>query len=134
MKTSPALTAAALVLMAAALTSCGSDDPAVCGSANDLKASIEDLPPADITSADAVADLKAALQDVKSDVDTVKADAEAEFSTQLGAVDSAYTALSTAVDGAQADPSPATLTAAGAALSTFVTDAKALVSAVESTC
>ena len=134
MKTSPALTAAALVLMAAALTSCGSDDPAVCGSANDLKASIEDLPPADITSSDALTELKSGLETVKSDFDTVKADAKTEFSSELGAVDSAYTALTTAVGDAQADPNAATLTAAGSALATFVSDVQALVSAVESTC
>ena len=118
MKISPALASAAL-LLSAALAGCGGDEPAVCGSVDDLKASIEDVRSIDIESPDALTQLETGLETVKSDFDTVKADAKTELSSELGTVDSAYTAVTTAVEDAVAGPSQATLSAAGAALSAF---------------
>jgi len=133
MKTSLALTTCAL-LLGVAVAACGSDEPAVCGSVDDLKASIEDLRSIDVTSGDTLAELENGLATVRSDVDTVKADAKTEYSSELGAVETTYANLTTAVDDARTSPSETTLTAARSAQSAFGSDVDALVSSVEATC
>ena len=53
------------------------------------QASIEDLRSIDIESPDALTELETGLETVKTDFDTVKADAKTEFASELGTVDSA---------------------------------------------
>jgi hypothetical protein len=130
---SVALTIATLML-AASLAACGGDKPAVCGSVDNLKSSVDDVKDIDVTSSGAVSDLQTGLTSVESDLTAVKADAKSEFSTQIQAVLQSLSALKTSVDAAKANPTAATLSTAGAALSAFDTGVEALVSDIKSTC
>ena len=132
MKTAIAVTT---LILALPLAACGGEDkPAVCGSVNDLTSSIKDVKDVEVTNSDALTDLKTALTAVESDFADVKADAKAEFSAPVDAVQSSLAALKTSVEQAQAAPSAATLAAAGSALSALVTEVQKLIDDVKSTC
>ena len=133
MKPPITLTMAALVL-SASLVGCGEDKPAVCGSVDNLKTSVNDLKDIDVTSSSAVSDLESGLTTIRADLDDVKTDAKSEFSPQIEAVDTSYAAVKTSVDAAKADPSATTLAAAGTAVSAFGTDVETLISDIQSTC
>ncbi len=122
------------LMLAGSLAACGEDTPAVCGSVDDLKSSIQKIKDIDLTSSGALSDLESGLKAIKSDLDAVASDAKAQFSTQVDTVEASYGKLETSVEAAVATPAAATLAAAGTALSTFGTDAKKLVSDVQSTC
>ena len=77
MKRSLAVAAATLVLTAS-LAACGNDKPAVCGSVDNLRTSVDDLKNVDVTSSGAVSDLPTALTSVENNVATVKSDAKSE--------------------------------------------------------
>ena len=128
-----ALTMVAL-LLGALLAACGGDDPAVCGSVDNLKSSVDDVKDIDVSSSGAVSDLQSGLAGVESDLADVKADAKSEFSSQLQAVQQSLTALKTSTNAAKADPTAATLSTARAALSAFGTGVETLVSDIQSTC
>ena len=132
MKPSIALTAATLVL--ASLVACGEDKPAVCGSVDSLKTSVNNVKNIDVTSSSGVSDLQSGLTTVKSDLAAVKADAKAEFSSEIETVDKTFAALETSVEAAKAAPSASTLAAAGSALSALGTSVETLISNVQSTC
>ena len=72
------------------------DDPAVCGSVNDLKASVESAKDIDLTRTDGVDDLKSAIGDVEDDLAQVRTDAKSQFSSQLDAVDASWANPTTA--------------------------------------
>ena len=104
------------LLLGASLVACGGKDkPAVCGSVDTLKSSITDLKNIDITSSGAVSSLQSQLTTVKSDFDQVKTDAKSQFSTQIDAVDGAYTTLVSTANTAKSSPSAANLAALAAA-------------------
>jgi hypothetical protein len=125
--------AATCILMSVFVAACGGDEP-VCNSVNDLKSSIQDLGDIDITSSGALAELQSGLTAIKSDFDQVRTDAKSEFASGIEAVDAAYSAVKTAVAAATADPTAATIQAAGSALSNFGTEVEALVNDIQSTC
>jgi len=131
MKTAIALTALVLALP---LSACSEDEPAVCGSVDELQASAEDVRDVDITASDDLTDLQSALQAVESDFADVKTDAEAEFSAPVDAVESSLAALRTSVEAAESTPTPETLAAAASALSDLGTEVQTLVDDVTSTC
>ena len=133
LRRSVALTIATLIL-GASLVACGGDKPAVCDSVDNLKSSVDDVKDIDVTSSGAVSDLQSGLTSIDSDLATVKADAKAEFSSQIQAVQQSFAALKTSVDAAKAAPTAATLSAAGAALSAFDTGVETLISDIQSTC
>ncbi len=120
--------------LATPLAACSEDEPAVCSSADSLKASVDDVQDIDVSSSTALSDLESGLTAIGSDLSDVKADAKAEFSTQVDAVQTSYDALTASVDSAKASASAATLTAARTALSTFNTDVQTLVTDVKETC
>ena len=123
------------MLLAASLAACGGDDkPAVCGSVDDLKSSVQSVKDVDVTTSSGLSDLESALTTVKDDLASVKADATSEFSSQIDTVETSYSALTSTVDKAKTSPSATTLSATASALSTFNTDAQSLISDVESTC
>jgi hypothetical protein len=133
-KTAIPLSLAALVLSGSLVACGGSDKPAVCGSVDDLRSSVSALKDIKLTSSGAVGRLQTSLDTIKSNVETVKADAKTQFSTQLDALDSSYTALKAAADTARSAPSVATFAAAATALSTFSSAAQTLVSDIQATC
>jgi hypothetical protein len=126
--------AASTVLLGFLVAGCGADDPAVCGSVNDLKTSFDGLKDIDVTSSGALSELQTGLTSLKSDFDQVKTDAKSEFASGIDAVDSAYEAVKTAVAAATDDPTAATIGAAATGLSSLATAVQALVKDIQATC
>ena len=132
MKLIPTIIAA--LSISASLAACSEDPPAVCGSADDLRASVADVKEIDLASSSSLSDLQAALTAVGDDVAAVRSDAAEEFASQIDAVEASYAELTSTVESAQAGISADLLTAAGEALATFGTDVDTLVEDVEATC
>jgi hypothetical protein len=126
--------AAATVLLGVLVAGCGADDPAVCGSVNDLKSSFDSLKDIDVTSSGALSELQTGLATLKGDFDQVKSDAKSEFASGIDAVESAYDAVKTAVSAATDDPTAATIGAAATALSSLATAVQGLVTDIQATC
>jgi hypothetical protein len=127
-------TIVATFALSASLAACSEDEPAVCSSVDSLKASVDDVQGIDVSSSTALSDLESGLIAVGSDLSDLKADAKAEFSTQVDTVQASYDALTASVDAAKASASAATLSAAGTALSAFGTDVQTLITDVKDTC
>jgi hypothetical protein len=117
-----------------ALVACGEDTPAVCGSAEQLQSSFDDLKDIDVAAAGGLDEFKSQFETVDGDLDQLTNDAKSEFSSQVEAVTTTWEALGTSVQAATADPSADTLAATGTALSAFSTEVQALISDVKSTC
>ena len=128
------LTAAGFVMSSAALVACGEDTPAVCGSAEQLQSSFDDLKDIDVAAAGGLDEFKSQFETVDGDLDQLTNDAKSEFSEQVESVATTWEALGTSVEAATADPSADTLAAATTALSAFTTEVQALISDVKSTC
>ena len=62
----PIALAVSTLMLATSLTACGEGTPAVCGSVDDLKASVKKVQDIDLTSSGAPSDLKTGLKAVKS--------------------------------------------------------------------
>ena len=116
------------------VSGCGADDPAVCGSVNDLKSSFDGLKDIDVTSSGALSELQTGLTTLKGDFDQVRTDAKSEFASGIDAVETAYDAVKTAVTAATDDPTAATIGAAATALSSLATEVQALVTDIQATC
>ena len=129
-----ALTAASLVMSSAALVACGDDEPAVCGSAEQLQSSFDDLKDIDLTETNGLDEFKSELETIDGDLNQLANDAKSEFSSQVDAVTSSFEALGASVQAATADPTADTLAVAKTAMSEFSTAVQALISDVESTC
>ena len=93
------MTAAGFVMSSAALVACGEDTPAVCGSADQLQSSFDDLKDIDVTEDNGLDEFKSQLETVDGDLDQLTNDAKSEFSTQVDAVTATFEAL-----GASAKP------------------------------
>jgi len=123
------------LLLTMSLAACGGEDePAICNSSSDLRSSVKDLKKVDIGSGTALADLKSAVKAIRSKFAAVKADAEAEYSDQVNAIESGYAALKTSIQAATSSTSAATLATVGAAVSALATDVQALTTDVQKTC
>jgi hypothetical protein len=130
--TRPFAFAAAVLLVGSGLAGC-SDQPAVCDAVDELQASVGNLEDLSI-SENGVGAISDSLSAIKTDLRQVKAEAEAEYATQVDAVDAGIAELTSSVDTAQQGPTAATLGAVGAAVSGLVDDVTALVEDVSSTC
>src|SRR5688572_22340065 len=128
------LAAASLVMSSAALVGCGEDTPAVCGSADQLQSSFDELKDIDVAQDNGLDEFKSQLETVDGDLDQLTNDAKSEFAPQVEGVATTWEALGTSVQAATADPSADTLAAASTALSAFSTEVQALISDVKSTC
>jgi hypothetical protein len=126
--------AAVTLVLGLLVSGCGADDPAVCGSVNDLKSSYDSLKDIDVTSSGALSELQTGLTTLKGDFDQVKSDAKSEFASGIDAVESAYDAVKTAVSAATDDPTAATIGAAATALSSLATAVQGLVTDIQATC
>ena len=122
------------LILALPLAACSEDEPAVCGSVDDLQASVDDVQDIDVSDSTALTDLESGLTAIGDDLAAVKADAESEFSEPVDVVQTSFTDLQSSVEAATADPTAATVAAAGDALSTFGTDVQTLIDDVQSTC
>ena len=127
------------VLLGTLLVGCGggdggSDTPAVCGSVDSLKSSVDKVKDIDITSSGAISELQSGLTGIRSDLTDVKTDAKSEFASQIDTAEQSYGTLKTSVEAAKGDVSAATLAATVSALSAFRTDVTELVQDIKSTC
>ncbi len=134
MKLRLVMAAAGVVMSSAALVACGGDTPAVCGSADQLQSSFDDLKDIDITETNGLDEFKSQLETVDGDLDQLTNDAKSEFSTQVDSIDASFEALGASVQAATADPSADTLAVATTALSEFGSEVRALISDVKETC
>ena len=128
------LTAATFVMLSASLVACGDDTPAVCGSAEQLQSSVDELKDIDVTETNGLDEFKSQVETIDGDLDQLANDVQSEFSSQVDAVATTFVALEASVQAAIADPSADTLAAAVTALSAFSTDVQALIGDVQSTC
>jgi hypothetical protein len=122
------------LILALPLAACSEDEPAVCGSVDDLRASVDDVREVDVTGSDDLTDLQSALTAVESDFAEVKTDARSEFNAPVDAVETSLTALKTSVEQAQSAPAADTLAAAASDLSAFGSEVQTLIDDVQSTC
>lgn len=122
----------ATLLLATGLAGC-SDQPAVCDSVDELRASVDNLKDINL-SENGLGEISDSLSAIEDDVRQVASDAKGEFSDQVDQVDADFTELGSSVDAARQDTSASTLGAVGAAVSTLGDDVEALVDDVSSTC
>jgi hypothetical protein len=126
--------AVAALVLGASLVGCSADQPAVCGSVDNLKTSVDDVKKIDVTSSTGITDLQNGLVTVETNLAQVKTDAKSDFSAQLGAVDAAYNTLKTRLTAAKSAPTAATRTSAAAAAQAFGGAVENLSTTVKSTC
>ena len=93
------LTAASFVLSSTALVACGDDQPAVCGSAEQLQSSFDELKDIDLTETNGLDEFKSQLETIDGDLDQLTNDAKSEFSSQVDAVAATFEALGASVAG-----------------------------------
>jgi len=125
---------ATTLLLGAALVGCGDDEPAVCGSVDELQTSVDNVKDIDVSSSSGVSELESGLADVESNLADVKSEAEAEFSSQLDAVDSALATLKADVDAATTNPTAPAVSEVSSAASAFIAALDTLISDVQGTC
>jgi uncharacterized phage infection (PIP) family protein YhgE len=111
----------------------GSAKPAICTSVADLKASLQSLKGADI-KANGLSAISDDITKIKQELNTIKADAHGQYSTQVNALSDALSGLSTSFDAAKASPNAGTLTTLGTSAHSVVTAGNNLVSAVSGAC
>jgi hypothetical protein len=126
--------AVSILMLAASLAACGQGKPAVCGSVDDLKSSVQKIKDIDPSASGALNKLQTDLKAVKSNLAKVESDAKSHYSSQLKSVESSYAAVKTSIKAATADPSAATVATAGASLKALGTAVQTLIRDIESTC
>jgi hypothetical protein len=124
---------AGTLLLAATLTGCSEDDPAICSSVDALRSSIGDVKDVSVDQ-DSLATLQDDFTQVQTDLKQVKSDAADEYATEIAAVEQAASSVSSSLDAAVATPSPETLLAVGTAVQALGAALTSLDNAVESTC
>lgn len=128
------LLAAGALLMAFLVAGCGGKDTSpVCSDVTSLKSSVSSLGDVKLEQG-ALSTLQTRLATVQQDFAQLKSSAKDQFSSEISAVDSAYSSFKTSLDAAVKQPSTATIAAAGATLQPLVTALKNLESAVQKTC
>jgi septal ring factor EnvC (AmiA/AmiB activator) len=133
MKSSTIGVVVALVL-SCSLTACSEDPPAVCGSVDELRASVDSLKDVQLTSSGALDELRSGLSSVKTDLRDLRADAADEFSSQIDTVQAGIAELERNLRAAQDAVSADTLRAAASAISTLGNDVQSLIDDVRATC
>ena len=124
----------ASLLVAAVLTGCGGEEPAVCGSLDRLEESIDVVRDLDLTADDDLQQLTTALQDVQAGVEQVVSDAGEEYAEQIQAVQSSYDALRSTAEAVRSGTSDSTLAEAGAQVAEFGTAVETFAEDLRTTC
>ncbi len=127
--------AAALValLVALPLAACGTDSPAVCGSVDELSASIDHLGMVQLGE-NGRAELESQLAAVRADLAQVRTDADQQYGAQVDAVTAAVADVRDQLEATKAEPSASTLRPLVAAITGLGTAVRALHDAVAGTC
>ncbi len=105
-------TIVATLALSASLAACSEEQPAVCGSVDNLEASVDDVQQIDVAAAADLTELQSGLAAIESDLADVKADAAAEFASQIDSVEASYDALVSSIESATTSVSADSLTAA----------------------
>ena len=112
----------------------GSDTPAVCDSLETLSSDVDGLKDIGLEDGDetAVADLEASFDSIRSDLEAVKTDAEAELSEPIAGLESSLDAVSTQIDSIKTagTVTSESVAALGAAVTAVGTSMEALKTAV----
>jgi hypothetical protein len=130
------LSAAALVLASTAFAGCGSgsdDTPAVCTSIASLKSSVGAITDEKIDR-NTLTTLPDKVDQVRSDLSTVRKDAKDEYATEVDAIETAASDFRTSLDAAVATPSVQSVAAVVTAAQALGTSLKSLNKAVKGTC
>jgi hypothetical protein len=129
--TARSVVVAALVIVA--LAGCGgSSKPAYCSARADLENSIKGVTSLSLSSG--VSALEAQFQKVKTDANKVVTQAHGDFPTETSAIKSSVDKLTSAVDAAKANPTPAQIPKVAGAVSTVVSSVKTFMDASKSKC
>jgi hypothetical protein len=128
-----AATSSAAPSSAAASGSAGASKAAICTTASNLKASVQDLKNVDV-KANGLSAVSAQFTKIKQEFQTFKTDAKGQYSTQVSAMQDALNHLSTSLDAAKANTNAGTLGTVAVYVKLVVTTGNDLVTAVTSTC
>lgn len=124
-----------VALTGALLTSCGgSEQPAVCDDVDALRTSLTSLQAFNITDTNVLADLRVVLDQIRTEVDQLAADASEEYSTEIDAVKTSTDDLEASAEAAVADPTQAALKTLADDVRNFSTSFKDLRAAVGDAC
>lgn len=124
-----------VALTGALLTSCGgSEQSAVCDDVDALRTSLTSLQAFNITDTNVLADLRVVLDQIRTEVDQLAADASEEYSTEIDAVKASTDDLEASAEAAVADPTQAALRTLADDVTTFSTSFKDLRAAVGDAC
>ena len=127
---------AALVVVLAALfpvAACGTDAPAVCGSVDELSASIEQLGQLQLGE-NGRTQLDSQLATVRADLAQVRTDADQQYGAQVATVTAAASTVRKRAQAAKADPSLSTLQPLRTSIAELGSAVHALTDAVAGTC
>lgn len=124
-----------VALTGALLTSCGgSEQSAVCDDVDALRTSLTSLQAFNITDTNVLSDLRVVLDQIRTEVDQLAADASEEYSTEIDAVKASTDDLEASAEAAVADPTQAALKTLADDVRTFSTSFKDLRAAVGDAC
>jgi predicted pyridoxine 5'-phosphate oxidase superfamily flavin-nucleotide-binding protein len=124
---------AGAVLALCSLTGCGSDDPAVCTSLDELRSSLGNIEDVQLGE-NGLVELQNILVQVKADAEQVVADAGQQYDAQLTTVTDAVAALDESAQAAKDDPSASTIETFTTSLAEVGTGLSSLQEAVAGTC
>ena len=111
----------------------GSGQPAVCKTANDLKASLQDLKNVNVKE-NGTSAVSAQLTKVKQELQTLRTDAHGQYATQVDALSTALSGLSTSLSAAGSHLNSTTVTALASSIASVASAGTNLVTTVSNTC
>jgi uncharacterized phage infection (PIP) family protein YhgE len=117
----------------ASATAGGSARPAVCQTANDLKASLQDLKNVNVKE-NGTSAVSAQLTKIQQELQTLKTDAHGQYATQLDALSAAASGLSASLSAAGSHLNGTTVTALASSIASVVSAGTSLVTTVSNTC
>ncbi|MBV9417032.1 MAG: hypothetical protein JO363_18755 [Solirubrobacterales bacterium] len=120
------------VLGLVALAGCGSSKPAYCSARAELQNSIKGV--SSLSPSSGISALQDTFNKVKTDANAVVTHAKSDFPTQTSAIKSSIDALTSAVNGLEANPSASQIATVTGAASNVVTSVKSFIDASKSKC
>ncbi|HTX33220.1 MAG TPA: hypothetical protein VMD09_17710 [Solirubrobacteraceae bacterium] len=115
-----------------ALAGCGSSKPAYCSARTNLQNSVKGL--TNLNSSSGISGLKAQLDKIQSDANTLINQAKSDFPSQTSAIKSSLDGLESAVKGLPSSPSASQIAGVAASASGLVSSVKNFFDATSSKC
>lgn len=124
-----------VALTGALLVSCGGEEQsAVCNDVDALRTSLTSLQAFNIYDTNVLSDLRVVLDQIRTEVDQLAADASDEYATEIDAVKASTDDLEASAEAAVADPTQAALKTLADDVRTFTTSFQDLRAAVGDAC